>query len=366
MGGELSADVSASITTIYAQVIRRNVEPFIELLSKLVATPQFAEDEFARLKRETVAELIESRDNDRALAQRAFRRSLFGSHPYGRSSGGTVNTVEHLNPHDARKHYGTHFVKGNVVVGFSGDVRVAEAKRFGEQIVSGLGDGPALVDPVPPPSIGSGRKLVLVDKPERTQTQIVIGTLGTSPHDEDHVALSVANAVFGGTFTSRMMREIRSKRGWSYGTSSRLSTDRQRQAFSMWAFPAATDAPPCLKLELDLLETFVEKGVTPQELAFIKRYLVRSYAFEIDTAAKRLHQALDVELLGLPSDFYSQYVHHVQAVTVEEANRAVSSRISTRDLTIVVVGTASQVLEPLKASIPDLASHDVVPFDREE
>ena len=83
----------------------------------------------------------------------------------------------------------------------------------------------------------AGRRLLVVDKPERTQTQILVGTLGTSPHDDDHVPLVVGNAVFGGTFTSRLMKEIRSKRGWSYGASARAGIERQRQSWVLWTFP---------------------------------------------------------------------------------------------------------------------------------
>jgi zinc protease len=202
-----------------------------------------------------------------------------------------------------------------------------------------------------------------VDKPERTQTQIIIGGLGTAPHDDDHVALGVANAVLGGSFTSRLMREVRSKRGWSYGASARLSVDRQRQAFSMVTFPAATDAAPCIELELTLLEEFVTKGVLPRELSFIKRFLTRSHAFDIDTASKRLHQAIDVEVLGLPADYYSGYVAQVEAVTLEQANLAVKKRLSTEDLQVIVVGTASQILDGVRAAIPRLAEHAVEPFD---
>jgi zinc protease len=206
---------------------------------------------------------------------------------------------------------------------------------------------------------------VFVDKPDRTQTQILIGTLGTWPHDPDHVPLTVANAVFGGTFTSRLMNEIRSKRGWSYGAHARLSIDRQRQAFSMWTFPAAEDAPACLALELDLLEKFVNGGITPREAAFIQRYLVRSHAFDIDTAPKRLHQGLDVELLGLPKDYYSTYVEHVKAVTPETANAAVRARIRPEDLLVVVVGTASRTFDPVRDAVKNLGSHEIVPFDQE-
>jgi zinc protease len=365
LGSEFSVDVTTSTTAVYGQVIKRSLQPFLDLMSRLLSTPEFPEDELLRLKRETVAEIIEARDNDRAVAQRAFRRSMFGSHLYGRSSGGTTASIEAISQADARALFAKHFRKGNIVVAFTGDITKDEAVKAATQLVAGLPDGGPLADPVTEPTMEKGRRLVFVDKPERTQTQILLGTLGTSPHDDDHVPLTVANAVFGGTFTSRLMREVRSKRGWSYGASARMGIDRQRHTFTMWTFPAATDCPPCIELELQLLESFVKEGITAKELAFIKRYLTRSYAFEIDTAAKRLHQALDIELLALPPDYYTGYLDHVAAVTEESANAAVLRRISTDDLLMVVVGTASELLESVKAKIPNLGRDEVVPFDRE-
>jgi zinc protease len=133
----------------------------------------------------------------------------------------------------------------------------------------------------------------------------------------------------------------------------------------MWTFPAAADAAPCLKLTLDLLSSWVESGVTSSETAFIKRYLLRSHAFEVDTAAKRLHQALDVDLLALPDDYYTGWVQRVRRVTPEGASSAVKNRIQLEDLLVVVVGTASQVLEPLRAAVPRLVQTSVVAFDAE-
>jgi zinc protease len=365
LGAELTVDVSHSSVAVHAQVIGRNLEPFVDLMTKLVCSPTFPGDELERLRRESVAELVEIRNSDAALAHQAFRRSLFGDHLYGRSSRGTIGSLGALTAADVSAAYAKHFVRANAVLGFSGDIEAAHVKEIALRLVGGLPAGGPIGDNVPPTTMRSGRHLVLVDKPERTQTQILVGGLGTSPHDEDHVALGVANAVFGGSFTSRLMREVRSKRGWSYGASARLAVDRQRQAFSMVTFPAATDAAPCIALELELLEKYVASGVTPRELAFIKRFLTRSHAFDIDTAAKRLHQAVDVEILGLPIDYYEGYVDHVEAVTLQQANAAVQRRISVDDLLIVVVGTAGQILEGVTAAIPRLASHQVVPFDRD-
>ncbi len=363
LGAEVGTDVSPSGITVGAQVIKNNLEPLTDLLVRLVGSPAFPPDELERLKRETIAEIIESRDSDRALAHRAFRKELFAGHLYGRSSTGTTPTVRGLSGEDARAAYAFHSKRGNIVLGVSGDADEREARHLADRLLGVIPEGAAPADPVTEPEPRKGRRLVFVDKPERTQTQILIGGLGTSPFDDDHISLSVANAAFGGTFTSRLMREVRGKRGWSYGAYSRLGVDRHRQAFSLWTFPGQGDAAACIRLEMDLLKAFVDKGITPGELSFVRRYLVRSRAFDMDTASKRLHLGLDVEALGLPADYHTGYIPRVKAVTREGAGAAVRARIALDDLLVVVVGTASEVLEPVKAAIEGLAEVTVVPFD---
>ncbi len=264
-----------------------------------------------------------------------------------------------------RAAYARTFTRENAVVAVSGDVTEAEGHALAERLLHGLPEGARVPDPVPPPTARPGRHLVFVDKPDRTQTQMVIGGLGTDAHDADHVPLFVANTAFGGTFTSRLMQEVRAKRGWSYGASSRVGFDRQRDAFTMWTAPAAGDAPACLALELDLLHTFREGGVTEEELEFVKRYLVRSHAFDIDTARKRVHQKLEADLYALPEGYHERYVEHVLAVDRAAAHTAVRARLSEDDLVIGVVGTYAEIGDAIAKAIPGLASVTVAPFDLE-
>lgn len=365
LGGEVSFEVAISSTALGAQVLSRNATPFVDLLAKMIATPAFDEGELARLLRETRAELLESLDNDRGLADRFFRKKLFGAHGYGRTSRGTAASIGAIDRDAVRAHHGKHYVRENAIVAMSGDVEPAFAERLAKVIVDALPRGAAPSEVLGDPKPIMGRQLVFVDKPDRTQTQILIGSLGTSAHDPDHVPLVVANNIFGGTFTSRLTREVRGKRGWSYGASSRLGVDRKRHSFAMWTFPAATDAAACVALEISLLEKLLEAGVTDREIKFMQRYISRSWAFEIDTAQKRVHQALDVEILGLPHDYYAQYLDHVAAVTTESANAALRARIDPKNLVITVVGTAATTEAAVKAKIPSLASDEIVAYDLE-
>jgi zinc protease len=363
LGAELALDVGPSTLSLHGQVIRRNVVPFCELVATILGKPTFAPEEIARLQRETIAELVESRDSDRALANLAFRRALFAGHPYSRSAAGRTSSISALQREDVVAAYEKHFVRGDVVIGFAGAITEAEAQTLGGSLARAVKEGPRVPLTLPDPPPPKGRRLVFVDKPERTQTQTLIGSLGTWPHDEDHFPLVTATAILGGTFTSRMMREIRSKRGWSYGTSARLSIERRRHAFTMSAAPGAADCAPCVELELQLLDDFVTSGITKRELGFIKNYLVRSHAFEIDTAPKRLGQAIETELLELPADYHTRYLDHIRAVTLEAANAAPPARLASKDAVVIVVGTASDTLDAVQKRVANLETTDIVPFD---
>lgn len=371
LGSTLGVDVGAGSTGFSGSVIARNFQPFIEVLRDVVARPAYNPDELERLKRETLAELNEVRDNDRALARRWFGRTLFASHPYGRTSTGRPDTLEAITIDDLRQHYPRLFSQSNLALALAGDVSEAQLQDFAGALADLLpqdASAPsayAELERVPEPKGVTGRQLVVVDKPERTQTQILIGGLGTWPHDADHTALLVANTVFGGTFTARLSNEVRSKRGWSYGAYSSLPYDRRRQSFSMWTFPAATDAAACIELELQLLEAWVNEGITQAELDNAKNYLVRSNVFQTDTAAKRMGLLLDEHLHALPENYHRSFTERVSAVTLAEANQAIQSRISLDNLLVTVVGTASDIADHISRVIPNLAGQQVIPFDRD-
>jgi len=332
---------------------------------RVLARPPFAAAGLVRLKREAVAEFIESRDSDGLLCGRAFRRTVFAGHPYGRRVSGHISTLKTIQQSDVVKFYKTHYTQANAHVIVSGDVDVEEGNAIAAKLLEGLPAGERVVDPVPAPKPISGRKLIFVDKPERTQVQMVVGGLGTHPRDDDHIPLVVANTAFGGTFTSRLMQEIRAKRGLSYGTSSRLGVDRQRDSFMMWAAPKGSDGALCLSLMLDLLHKVREEGITADELAFVKKYLIRSHAFEVDTARKRAHRKLDVALFDLPEDYYERQNERIEAVTLDEANAALRNRLPEDDLVIAVVGTHEEHGKTIAEAIARLGSVDVCPFDME-
>ncbi len=364
LGGEFGADASPGATSAHAEVITRRLDPFLELCTKLLGAPTFPDEELGRLVREAKAELIEARDSDRTLAARAFRRTLFAGHPYGRRVAGTLPSLDTITRADVEAFYRRHYTKQNALVAISGDVTDKGAHEIAERVLSLLPEGEPVKDSVPEPTPPPGRQLIIVDKPERTQTQMVIGWLGTHGHDPDHVAWLVGNTAFGGTFTSKLMQEVRAKRGWSYGASSRVGFERHRDAFTMWTAPSSTDAPACMQLELELLAELKAKGLTDDEVSFTKNYLERSHAFEVDTPRKRVHQPLEEALYDLPAGYHASYLERVRAVSTDEVNAALAKRTPLADLVVAVVATNEDTGEGLGKALPG-AKVRVDPFDLE-
>ncbi len=366
LGAELSTGADALQSSIHATVISRNLEPFFALLADILERPTFDADEVAKVRREITAELIDARNDDRTLCGRYFRRTLFAGHPLGRPSAGTLTSVASLTRQDAVDAWNRAWSCEDLVLGAAGDIT---EERLGElwDRYFGARSGALHKRPadLPEPSRRAGRHLVIVDKPARTQSQILIGSLGTHPKDRDHHALIVANTVFGGTFTSRLTREVRSKRGWSYGASSRLGRERVREVFSMWTFPKDQDAAACISLQLSLLTAWIDDGITERERSFAQKYLARSAVFDEDTASKRLSQRLDEACGDMPKGYHAGFVRRALDASLEDCNRAVRKRISKRDLMICVTATASELRAQIEAAIPGLASTTVIPFDHD-
>lgn len=363
LGARLSVQVSMRSTRVRATVLRRHLEPLLDLLADVMWQPALRASDFAKLKRQARAALTARLDDDETLGALCYREALFGEHPYGRGLSGDARSLARIGIQQVRDFYARHIAKGACVVGVAGDVTETEARTLVASRFARIGRRKHKGSDVPPTRARRGRHVVIVDKPERTQTQLFIGTLGARTSDRNLFPLIVSNTAFGGTFSGTLMQQVRAVRGWSYGAYSRLLHSRQRDAWYMWTAPAAEYSADCAALQLDLLERWVEGGIKKAELSFAQRYLINSHCFDRDTPSKRLEARLDVELLGIPPSYVEKYGQLVARVTRQQANDATRARISHRDLIIVVVATASEVASSFER-LPGVKSLEIVPFDR--
>jgi zinc protease len=175
----------------------------------------------------------------------------------------------------------------------------------------------------------------------------------------------VATTAFGGTFTARLMDEVRSKRGLSYGASARVGQGRGAKALVAHVFPSLEQTPETLALVLKLWRDWVDDGVTEREVEFARGYLAKSFAFSVATPDDRLELRTGLELAGMPRDFADTFAARVSKIERADAVRALTTHLSSRDLEIAIVSTADALLPKLdEAKLLDGVTVDVVPYDR--
>lgn len=359
----VSAQSSSDFYAVHLRVLRRHLDEAVGLLEDVLRRPNLDPEELDRLKRETVAEIVSSRDDDRFLAARGLRLGLFPEHPYGRPSRGTIETVSRVSIDDVRSFLDTHLVRGNLLVGAAGDVAAEEVEAAIARTGGALSDRPPPGAALPVPIMPAGLRVVVIDKPDRTQTQIYVGQVGPRPSDPLDLPLRVALTAFGGTFTSRLMREVRVKRGWSYGAYASLGRARLPEVLSLWTFPKVEDAPACLRLVLDLYGELASEGPTEEDLVFARDYMARSFALQKDTAAARLTLSLREKLLDMEEGYYDTFAERVRAVTLEQARAAVATHVQTEDLVVSISCTAEKLEGELRAVLGEAATFQVIPYD---
>lgn len=339
------------------------MEPLLALLADVVWQPALRGSDFSKLKRRAAAALTSRLDDDQALGAVCFREALFGEHPYGRTLSGHTDSLARIGIQQVKDFYDRNIAKGAFLVGVAGDVADTEVRSLIASHFPKARRAKKKRSDVPATRGRRGRHVVIVDKPERTQTQLLIGTLGARTRDRNLFPLLVSNTAFGGTFSGPLMQQVRGVRGWSYGAYSRLLHSTQRDAWYMSTAPAAEYSADCAALQLELLEHWVGGGTKNTDLRFAQRYLINSHCFDRDTASKRLEARLDLELLDIPRSYVEKYDQLVARVTKQQADEATRARISDKDLIIVVVATASEVATSFER-LPGVRSVEIVPFDR--
>ena len=365
LGTSLDVSTDYDGVTFDLAVLKEKLEPALVLLADVLLRPDFPRAEADKLKRELAAQLDELRDDDGSLARRYFTRALYGTHAYGRTVIGTEASIAALSLEAARGWHQRALVGGHVLFGVAGDVDANEAAKAIAREFAKLPSGGGELGARPTVARRSGMRLTIVDKPERTQSQILMGQPAPRWHDPDFLALQVATTAFGGTFTARLMDEVRSKRGLSYGASARVGQGRGAKSLVAHVFPSLEQTPETLELVLRLWREWVVDGVTAREVEFARGYLAKSFAFSVATPEDRLELRTALELAGMPRDFADTFAARVSKVERDDALRALKRHLSPGDLEITVVSTADELLPKLQAAkLVDGVTVDVVPYDQ--
>lgn len=345
LGAAIEVTVGRDSVTLSALALTRNADRVAALLAEVLAAPRFDDDEHARLGRESPQLLDEVRDDDGALATRWFDREVCPGHPYARTALGTEESLAALTRADAAALWRREVAVDNVIVGIAGDLSddgaAALAARLTERLPATAGadatSTAAAIDD------GGPARVLLVDKADRTQAQLRFGHLGPRFGDDDTAAMLALETGFGGMFSSRLMQEIRVKRGWSYGAGCALRRSRQRHWFELWMATGIEVAAAATALTYDLYGQLAEAGLDEAELALARSYLVGSLPFQLATARGRMQLAVRDALFGLPVGYTAGLPARVAELSTAEVRAAAGRHLRPDRLVTVAVTTAASV-----------------------
>ncbi len=342
LGANLGVETHAEFVALRATVLSENLKPFLSLLSEIITSPSFRPQELEKLKKEHVSNLLDELGQDRDLIRLRFDQAYFKGHPFAKNNNGRVKDIQTLTVNDLSKQYSNLINDAQMLVLTAGDANESDFKSFMNDIAVKRADH-FHIDSIPDFTNDPKKlRVVIFDKPERTQTQVMIAQRGVAFNDPRLDALQLANYAFGGgSFQSRLMIELRVKRGWTYGAGSGFKLGNQPHTWRISFFPKNGDTPAAIKEALRLVTEFRDRGLTQAEFDAAKTSLTNSAGFNYNTPSKRLENNLIEKIYHLPDGYHREFASRIQKLTLDQANQALKDFLTPERMMIGLVATSS-------------------------
>lgn len=315
-------------------------EQALDIFSRVLQKPDFPRAVLEREKGRLIASIKEADTKPDTIASRTFYRLVYREHPYALRSSGEIDTIGTLERGDLQSFYGRHYTVQNATVALIGDLTREQAERIAEMVTAGLPPSTSsdpVVPPVSPLADGLSR---MIPHPAK-QAHILIGAPGIRRDDPDYFPLVVGNYILGGGgFVSRIVDEVRQKRGLAYAAYSYLSPLQQQGPFVIGMQTQSDQVTLALSVVRDTLRQFLDKGPTEKELTLAKQNIIGGFPMRIDSNRK-IHEYLGlIGFYRLPLTYLDDYVKNVERVTAVEIKQAFSRHVDPRKLVTVVVGAS--------------------------
>ena len=351
MGGRVSVEVGADRTVIESDVLAEYAPQMARLLADIVRNAAFPAAELERLKRDRQRQLAIAETQPQQMALAAFRDALYGDHPYGN----VLPEAEQLAAYtleDARGFYEDNFGAKRTHVYVAGRFDRQAVGTAIREAFAGWAAGPEILVNVPEPAEG---KVVteIIDRPGASQSNLYLGLPVPDPSSPDWIPLQVTNTLLGGFFSSRIIRNIREDKGYSYSPFSTLSS-RYRDAY--WAEVAAVTTEftgPAIEEIMGEIDRLQADAPPAEELDGVKNYTAGTFVLQNSTRSGIINLLAYQQLHELPDSYLTDYVSNVFAVTPEEISETAEMYLREEDMTVVVVGDRSQIAEQVAPWLGD-------------
>lgn len=363
----LSGSAGMDTAEISGSALVPQLKLAMELLADIVLNPTFPKDEFDILSQQTTVGLLISTKTPEYLADREFRRQLYGDHPYARTVTGEVEDVRAIKIDDMKHWFTTHVRPDNAVLYFAGDITPDAAVKLAEKYLGGWkADGKFT-----PPSLAStpgqnATHIYLYDRPGSEQSQIRVGHLSIKRDNPDYASGRVLSNILGGGFNSRLNKAIRVDKGLTYGARGGISPRRFAGEFQISTFSKTASTAETLSTILEVVDEIQAGKPSDDELKDTKTYIAGAFAGERETPDQIVNDLWMIETQGLPSDYLKQYLGKINSTTLDQVLKSATDLIQRKKLVIAVVGEAAKVKADLEKIAPVTVVNEDKPTNIEE
>jgi zinc protease len=341
MGASLNASAGRDFATLNLRVLKKDLDKGLDLFTEALTQPTFPEEEIRREIEKTLAAIQGAEDDPGEVAQKEFQKNLFLNGPYGHPVEGTKESLPRLTREALLRFYRTSYHPNNSILTVVGDITADEVRK---KIVSHLIKWQKAEIPKAPFSttVAREQKTIKIDR-AITQANIVLGHAGISRDNPDFYTLTVMNYILGGGgFASRLVEEIRNKRGLAYSVASFFDVGKYPGSFQIVLQTKNSSAREAISLALQQMERIRKEPVSDNELNGAKKYLIGSFPLRFDTQGKLVNFLTQVEYYGLGSDYPEKYPILIQSVTKEDVLRVAKKYLYPENYIFVVVANLKE------------------------
>ncbi|GBE46540.1 peptidase M16 inactive domain protein [bacterium BMS3Bbin11] len=337
-GAEISTSSLRDMATVSLRSLsgKEYLEPVVELLAKVIAYPKFPEKNLEREKARSLQSLDYSLQQPATVAKRRLYELLYRGHPYANHPSGTYESIKSIRRADLQDFYKQFYVASNMVIALVGDLSLVQAKQLAKRLSKPLKKGmPAGSLPDVAPIKGGEYRIEFPS----TQTHIMMGYLGIKRDDPRYLALKVGNySLGGGGFQSRLMNEIRDKRGLSYGVYSYFLPMQQTGPFITALATKNKQLKEALTVSEKVIDKFLKTGPTEKELVLAKNNITGGFPLTIDSNGKLVTTLASIGFYSLPVDYLDTYIDRINVLDRKAVTDALQSVLGSENRVTVIVG----------------------------
>ncbi len=357
----VGATLSTSSSGVIGAALTKHQDKLLEMISDVLLNPTFPEEEFDKIKKQTLSGLAQSKDNPNAIAANVQTVLRYGkNHPYGEIQ--TEESIENITLDKCRSFYESNFKPNISYLIVTGDVSAKKFKKQAKQYFGKWKSGKVVKQNYLKPEKPKGASVAFVDKAGAVQSVIAVTyPVDLHPASPDVLKAQVMNTILGGYFSSRLNANLREDKGYTYGATSGLSQDQLVGNFTASASVRNAVTDSSLTQFIFEMNKMREQEVSDEELEMVKNYLTGSFARSLENPGTVARFTLNVARYNLPSNYYATYLERLSLVSKKDILEMARKYITPDNAYLLVVGNKDNVADKLRnfAATGEVKFYDV-------